>query len=154
MVCMVLRQPRKPLTRSIGVTGNQSPQKNQSLLNRHDYSRAGCTNVSFNLRWWLSAEGGISDLVRIRGHRVHRIHRVVSVPMKARNRAGRDPMESTNEEKDESERRGVETRWMPAGSFDRSGVGLGPQLSSLSSVGAQGAKSSIKGPIRHPLHTN
>ena len=44
-------------------------QECDSLLSRHGYLQTGRTNVSSNLRWWLSAEGAVDNLMaRVRWH--------------------------------------------------------------------------------------
>ncbi len=48
---------------------HQTLQECDSLLSRHGYLRSGRNNVSSNLRWWLSAEGAVDNLMaRVRFH--------------------------------------------------------------------------------------
>ena len=48
---------------------HQTLQKCDSLLSRHDYLRNGRNSISSNLRWWLSAESAVDNLVaRLKFH--------------------------------------------------------------------------------------
>ena len=47
----------------------QTLQECDSLLSRHGYLRSGRNNISSNLRWWLSAEGAVDNLIgRLKFH--------------------------------------------------------------------------------------
>ena len=44
-------------------------QECDELLTRNGYLRSGRTNVAFNLRWWLSAEGAVDNqMAKLRFH--------------------------------------------------------------------------------------
>lgn len=48
---------------------HQTLQECDSLLSRHGYLRSGRNNISSNLRWWLSAEGPVDNLIaRLKFH--------------------------------------------------------------------------------------